>query len=116
MSGMRMLADWLRRARYVLGGPEDEPWPAWSTGERLAVAVLLRDLRPAQSAVVLDEECDTYESAVLRLSWEIEQDYDAATVTFVKARALLAARDPKEAEIVALALFGPALVERLADA
>jgi len=38
-----MLDDWLNKARFVHRLAPTEPWPAWSTGELLAVAVILHD-------------------------------------------------------------------------
>lgn len=38
-----MLADWMGKARLAHSLGPDEPWPAWSTGECLAVALILDD-------------------------------------------------------------------------
>ncbi|OZC96125.1 hypothetical protein CH275_26665 [Rhodococcus sp. 06-235-1A] len=43
-SADRFAIDWLDKARFARACDKlGEPWPAWSTGEVLAVAVLLRD-------------------------------------------------------------------------
>jgi hypothetical protein len=34
----------VEQLRFVLAGRPDEPWPAWSTGEWLAVALALNDV------------------------------------------------------------------------
>ena len=43
-SADRFATDWLDKAQFARTCTDrDEPWPAWSTGEVLAVAVILRD-------------------------------------------------------------------------
>lgn len=39
----RLQRDWVAKARLVRTLRQDQPWPAWSTGEVLAVALLLDD-------------------------------------------------------------------------
>lgn len=43
MTADRLLADWLAKARLIRSMPAGEMWPAWSTSETLAVAVILDD-------------------------------------------------------------------------
>ena len=39
----RLATDWLSKARFAAALSPGEPWPAWSTGEVLAVALILGD-------------------------------------------------------------------------
>jgi hypothetical protein len=44
ISAQRYATDWLTKAEFARSCNErNAPWPAWSTGDTLAVAVLLRD-------------------------------------------------------------------------
>lgn len=66
MNRARLLADWLGKAHHAIWcNANGEPWPAWSTGEILAVALLLND----------DEELTamayTRDEALDRLRWDL---------------------------------------------
>lgn len=68
--------DWLNLARIARSCNErNEPWPPWSMGEILAVAVLLRD---SQTLTRLEY---TEVEALERLRYDIEKpDLDAAAM------------------------------------
>ncbi len=81
-----MLEDWLARARVAKSLRHDEPWPAWSTGETLAVALILDD------ATRLADEDYTRAEALERLRHEIgEPTVAAAGAVFAQLRDRLAA-------------------------
>ena len=61
-----MLGDWLSKARFVASRP-GRPWPAWSTGELLAVALILDD------TITLDYLGYTQAEALDRLRYDIGQ-------------------------------------------
>ncbi|WP_430335971.1 hypothetical protein [Rhodococcus sp. ACT016] len=64
---IRELTDtWLTMARSVADLPADEPWPAWSAGEVLAVALILDD---AQRLQILGYTAD---QAVDRLRFDLQ--------------------------------------------
>lgn len=60
-----MLANWLAKAKLAQSLGPDEPWPAWSTGECLAVALILDD-RAELTAMGY-----TADEALERLRWDI---------------------------------------------
>lgn len=99
MTPEQMLADWLRKAQFVVGLPEGEPWPAWSVGECLAVACILArfDVHEAMGY--------TYEQAVERLRYDVGMSYDQMAETFADMReqAWDAARSPWKATVDAQA-------------
>lgn len=71
-----LLADWLNKARFARRLRPNENWPAWSTGELLAVAVILDD---AEQLAAMDY---TMAEALERLRWDIAEPSvaDAAAV------------------------------------
>ena len=71
----RTLEDWLDRALLAVELDDDEPWPAWSAGEILAVALILRDARPGRSARMLAAEDYTEDQAVNRLRYDLPEDH-----------------------------------------
>lgn len=80
----RQLDSWLSKARLIRSQPAGEPWPAWSTGEILAVAVLLDDTDH------LAAEGYTTDEALERLRFEIDEPtIPAARAVFDQLRAAL---------------------------
>ena len=80
-AGHRMLQDWLSQARYAASLPLNQPWPAWSTGELLAVALILED---DDMLAALDHTAD---EALERLRHEInEPTRAAAAAVFTQLR------------------------------
>ncbi|WP_280764199.1 hypothetical protein [Prescottella agglutinans] len=57
---------WLTMARSVADLPAGEPWPAWSTGELLAVALILNDEQRLQALGY------TADQAVNRLRFDLQ--------------------------------------------
>lgn len=87
-----LLADWLDKARHVYQLPADEPWPAWSSGEVLAVGLIVGD------DTVLANAGYTRDQALDRLRCEIGDDsIDAARQTFAELRQRLHSDRPGEA-------------------
>ncbi|MGB2720380.1 MAG: hypothetical protein WBG53_19460 [Rhodococcus sp. (in: high G+C Gram-positive bacteria)] len=84
-SADRFATDWLDKARFARTcNDRDEPWPAWSTGEVLAVAVLLRD------TAMLTRLGYTEVEALDRLRYDIgKPDLDTAAQWFADIRARL---------------------------
>lgn len=72
----RFLNDWLRKARFVADGPADEPWPAWSTGECLAVALILGDVDMLQAMEYTAEE------AMHRLRFDLGLNIETTRTVF----------------------------------
>lgn len=60
--------DWLTKAIHAVNLAPGEPWPAWSTGETLAVALILN------RADVLDAAGYTEDEAMERLRHDIGAD------------------------------------------
>jgi hypothetical protein len=85
ISAQRYATDWLTKAQFARSCNErNAPWPAWSTGDTLAVAVLLCD---TTALAALD--CTEVE-ALQRLRHDIgAPDLDAAVRWFAKLRARL---------------------------
>ena len=81
MTPEQMLADWMEKARLVRSLRNGELIPAWSTGELLAVALLLGD-----DELLASMDYD-YRGALERLRWDLRLDSveDAADV-FARAR------------------------------
>jgi hypothetical protein len=76
------LADWSRKARFAASLRPDQPWPAWSTGELLAVALILHDERMLTALEYTRRE------ALDRLRYDIgAPSVDAAEAVFVLLRA-----------------------------
>jgi hypothetical protein len=80
-----VLDDWLVKARYARALPAGELWPAWSTGEVLAVAIILDDMdRLEATGYTLPEALD-------RLRFDIGQaSIEGAAMVFGTLRAELA--------------------------
>ncbi|MFY2787454.1 hypothetical protein [Rhodococcus sp. MALMAid1271] len=78
----RYATDWLDKAQFARTCNElGEPWPAWSTGQHLAVAVLLQDMRKLAD---LDY---TEVDALERLRYDVDlPDLNAAAQWFADLR------------------------------
>jgi hypothetical protein len=85
ISAQRYATDWLTKAEFARSCNErNAPWPAWSTGDTLAVAVLLRD-----TATFATLDC-TEGEALQRLRHDIgAPNLDAAARWFAKIRTRL---------------------------
>jgi hypothetical protein len=85
ISAQRYATDWLTKAEFARSCNErNAPWPAWSTGDTLAVAVLLRD-----TATFAALDC-TEGEALQRLRHDIgAPNLDAAARWFAKTRTRL---------------------------
>lgn len=84
MTAARHLDDWLSKARLVRSLPDGEPWPAWSTGETLAVALIVGDEQR------LADEGHTLVEALERLRYDIgEPSAGAALDVFLRLRSQL---------------------------
>ncbi len=83
-TGPRLLDDWLNKARLVRRLDPGQPWPAWSSGEVLAVAVIIDDRdRLAAAGYTADE-------ALERLRFDIGEDtVESARTVFADLRAQL---------------------------
>jgi hypothetical protein len=81
----RYATDWLAKAHFARRCNDlAEPWPAWSTGELLAVAVILQDMRKLAD---LDY---TEVDALERLRYDIDlPDLNTAAQWFEDLRARL---------------------------
>ncbi|KZF07769.1 hypothetical protein A2J03_22270 [Rhodococcus sp. EPR-157] len=81
----RYATDWLAKAQFARTCNESgEPWPAWSMGELLAVAVILQDMRKLAD---LDY---TEVDALERLRYDIDlPDLNTAAQWFEDLRARL---------------------------
>jgi hypothetical protein len=85
ISAQRYATDWLIKAEFARScNGRNAPWPAWSTGDTLAVAVLLRDTAALAALGFTEVE------ALQRLRHDIgASDLDAAARWFTKLRARL---------------------------
>jgi hypothetical protein len=74
--------DWIAKARYARTCQRaDEPWPAWSTGEELAVALILQDTGRLESMEY------TVQQALDRVRHDLHLDtWEAAAVEFGRMR------------------------------
>jgi len=79
----RYHADWLAKAVHAANLAEDEPWPAWSTGEVLAVALILG------RGDMLDAEGYTEDEALERLRHDIGASPDEVRTFFTGLRELV---------------------------
>ena len=80
----RLPAEWLAKARHVRRLRPGERWPAWSTGELLAVALIVGD---DEQLAAMDY---TQTEALDRLRYEIgEPSVEAAAAVFADLRAQL---------------------------
>jgi hypothetical protein len=84
-SAQRFATEWLANAQFARTCTDrGEPWPAWSTGEVLAVAVLLRD------TAMLARVGYTEVEALDRLRYDIgKPDLNTAAQWFADIRARL---------------------------
>ena len=79
MTGFDYAADYIARARWARDHNDGHPKPAWSTGERLAVALLLGD------QATLDAEGHTAQQAARRLADDLGTTDATAWITSAQA-------------------------------
>ncbi len=79
----RFFQDWLTKAYHAASLDPGEPWPAWSAGEVLAVALILR------RTDVLDRLGYTEDEALDRIRFDIGADHAEIRTFFTDLRNLV---------------------------